>query len=132
MTMADLPPELRDRYGLDRNRATTIGYVLVALAVLVGAIIVASQLIGRDPTIELINTGHKAVSDSEVRITYTVHGQEDLELECTATAVNDNFAQIGALTWRWTMEADSVSQDLTLATSERAAAGSVEYCIPVE
>jgi len=128
--MADLPPELRDRYGLDRSPATKIGYLLIVLAVLLGAVIVASQVIGREPTVELLNTGHKAVSDSEVHITYTVHGKKGLELECTATAVNDNFAQIGALTWTWTMESDTVMGDLTLATSEHAAAGSVEYCVP--
>lgn len=128
--MADIPPELHDRYGLDRSPATKIGYVLVALAVIAGAIIVASQLVGRAPTIQLINTGHKAVSNSEVLITYTVHGREGLELECSANAVNDNFAEIGALTWTWTMEADTVSDELLLATSEHAAAGSVEHCVP--
>ena len=128
--MAELPPELHDRYGLDRNPATKIGYILVVLAVLVGAIIIASQLVGREPTIQLTNTGHKTISNSEVHITYTVIGREGLELECSATAVNDNFAEIGARTWTWTMEADTVKGELTLATSESAAAGSVEYCVP--
>ncbi|AZN30707.1 DUF4307 domain-containing protein [Flaviflexus salsibiostraticola] len=130
--MTDIPPELRDRYGLDRHPSRRIGYLLVALAVLIAAIIGASQLIGRDPTIQLVNTGHTPVSDSEVRITYTVHGREGLELECSATAVNDNFAQIGAKTWTWTMEEDSVSDVLMLQTSERAAAGSIEYCAVVK
>ncbi|WP_182354806.1 DUF4307 domain-containing protein [Flaviflexus huanghaiensis] len=126
--MTDIPPELRDRYGLDRSPTRKIGYLLVALAVLIAVIIGASQVIGRDPAIQLINTGHKAISDSEVRITYTVHGRAGLELECSATAVNDNFAEIGAKTWTWTMERDSVSEVLMLQTSERAASGSIEYC----
>lgn len=130
--MVTIPPELRDRYGLDRNPAKKVGYLLIALAALAAAVIVAVQLIGRDPTIQLINTGHAAISDSEVRISYTVHGAEGLELECSATAVNDNFAQIGAKTWRWTMEADSVADVLILQTSEPAAAGSVEHCVVVD
>ncbi|WP_240161631.1 DUF4307 domain-containing protein [Flaviflexus equikiangi] len=129
--MADLPPELHDRYGLDRNPAKKIGYLLTVAAALIAALILASQLIGRDPTIQLINTGHKPLSNSEVLITYTVHGKAGVELECSATAVNDNFAEVGAKRWTWVMEEDSVSRELTLSTSERAASGSIEYCVPV-
>lgn len=126
--MADLPDEMKDRYGLNRSPAKIVGYLLVAFAVVIAAVAIAMQFIGRGPTIELHNTGHTVQSNSEVRITYTVHGEAGVELECSATAVNDNFAEVGAKEWTWTMEKDTETRALTLATSERAASGSIEYC----
>lgn len=125
-----MPAELHDRYGLDRNPFRVVGIVLVVLAVVFVSVAIALQFIGRGPHIELHNTGHKVLSDSQVRLDFRVHGEPGVELECTATAVNDDFAEVGAKSWTWTMEKETEVRELILATSERAATGSVEYCVP--
>ncbi|MEZ7898173.1 MAG: DUF4307 domain-containing protein [Flaviflexus sp.] len=128
--MAHIPPELHDRYGLTRQPAKIIGRLLVVLAVIVASVAIALQFIGRGPEVKLQNLGHVVNSESEVTIKYQVHTDPGVELECSATAVNDDFAEVGARTWSWTTDESTETRELVLQTSEKAASGSIEYCVP--
>ncbi|MDO5724441.1 MAG: DUF4307 domain-containing protein [Flaviflexus sp.] len=118
---------IADRYGTTR-RGPQLVIIGVAIALVIAAGIIIQVIRLGEPTVAVTNTGHTVVDDGRVRLTFTLQGEKGMTVACTATAVNGQFAEVGAKEVDITLEADRVARELILQTSERAAAGSVESC----
>ena len=133
MQVSSMSAQMRDRYGVDRGwTSRRITLVLVAIFVLIFAIGMSLQFMNlTTPQVTLLNTGHKVLSDSEVRMTFTLDGEPGTHIECSATAVNSQFAEVGATTFTIDLAKDREAHELILATSEKAASGSIQHCHPI-
>lgn len=125
-----LSPAMADRYGVGKGWGSRPALIIIlsamALILITGLAIVIPGLTGKD--VALFNTGHKVLSDSEIRLTFSLYGEAGDTVTCRAHAVNDTFAEIGALEFDITLAEDREAHEMVLATSERAAAGQIESC----
>lgn len=121
---------MRDRYGIGKGWASQkVAVAFIAVSALT-AVVVIVLLVAEAfaPGAAVDNTGHTVVSDSEVLLRFTVQSDEGATVICHASAVNDSFAEIGAADIRITLTEYREAHEAVLHTSERAAAGHIEYC----
>lgn len=118
---------IADRYG-KASRGPELIIIGAAIALVILAGLVIQLLKFSEPSVGVITTGHSVIDDGSVRITFTLQGEPDMTVSCTANAVNKQFAEVGAKQVEITMAEEREAHELVLNTSERAAAASIETC----
>lgn len=133
--MSKLSPHLSERYGVKNSRATRrlkiislsfLSLVFLSLVLWVGYVFAFNQQITTN------TIGYDHLSDSKIRITFSVNMPPGTEANCSLIALNENRGQAGVVEYHIPAQTEQLTfHQVEIEVQQKAVGANVGQCVVV-